>query len=132
MISNIIFFTVNLFGNLIAVYGIHSFPPTGVTGVALASVSAAFCSLLFVASAVHFKLRIHVPVKASFAQFGVLIAPVLMIAAPAILEPMSFQGYMMVLNWIAAGVSDLALKVKIYTYNTFLFQVFPDVLSYPS
>ncbi len=119
--SNIIFFTVNLFGNLIAVYGFHSFPPTGVTGVALASVSAAFCSLLFVASAVHFKLRIHVPIKASFAQFGILIAPVLMIAAPAILEPMSFQGYMMVLNWIAAGVSDLALKVKIYTYNTFLF-----------
>jgi Na+-driven multidrug efflux pump len=28
---------------------------------------------------------------------------------------------MMVLNWIAAGVGDLALKVKIYTYNTFLF-----------
>lgn len=119
--SNIIFFTVNLLGNLIAVYGFHSLAPTGVTGVAIASVSAALCSLLFVASAVHFKLRIHIPFKTSFGQFSVLIAPVLKIAAPAILEPMSFQGYMMVLNWIAAGVSDLALKVKIYTYNTFLF-----------
>jgi putative MATE family efflux protein len=119
--SNIIFFTVNIFGNMVAVYGFQSIPPTGVTGVALASVFAAFCSLLFVATAVHFKLRIHIPFKASCAQFGVLMMPVLLIAAPAILEPMSFQGYMMVLNWIAAGVSDLALKVKIYTYNTFLF-----------
>lgn len=119
--SNVIFFSVNLLGNLIAVYGFYSIPPSGVTGVALASVFAAFCSLLFVMIAVHVKLRIHIPFKASIAQFGLLITPVLLIAAPAILEPMSFQGYMIVLNWMAAGVSDLALKVKIYAYNTFLF-----------
>lgn len=119
--SNIILFTVNLLGNMFAVYGFKSFPPTGVTGVAFASVSAALCSLLFVMAAVHLRLRIHIPFNASFAQFGLYITPVLLIAAPAILEPMSFQGYMIVLNWIAAGVGDLALKVKIYTYNTFLF-----------
>jgi len=119
--SNIVLFTVNLLGNMFAVYGFKSFAPTGVTGVALASISAALCSLLFVMAAVHLRLRIHIPFNASLAQFGLYIAPVLLIAAPAILEPMSFQGYMMVLNWIAAGVSDLALKVKIYTYNTFLF-----------
>lgn len=119
--SNLILFTVNLLGNMLAVYGFQSIPPMGVTGVALASVSAALCSLLFVMAAVHFRLRIHIPFNVSRARFGILITPVLLIAAPAILEPMSFQGYMMVLNWIAAGVSDLALKVKIYTYNTFLF-----------
>jgi putative MATE family efflux protein len=119
--SNIIFFSVNLLGNMLAVYGFQSIPPTGVTGVALASVTAVLCSLLFVMAAVHFRLRIQIPFKASMAQFGLYITPVLLIAAPAILEPMSFQGYMMVLNWIAAGVGDLALKVKIYTYNTFLF-----------
>jgi putative MATE family efflux protein len=119
--SNIILFSVNLVGNMLAVYGFKSIPALGVTGVALASITAALCSLLFVMGAVHFRLRIHIPLKSSFAQFGILIAPVLLIAAPAILEPMSFQGYMIVLNWIAAGVGDLALKVKIYTYNTFLF-----------
>lgn len=119
--SNIILFTVNLLGNIFAVYGFKSFPPTGVTGVALASISAALCSLLFVMGAVHLRLRIHVSFKASLARFGLYITPVLLIAVPAILEPMSFQGYMIVLNWIAAGVGDLALKVKIYTYNTFLF-----------
>lgn len=119
--SNIIFFGVNLLGNMLAVYGFQSIPPTGVTGVALASVIAALCSLLFVMAAVHLRLRIQIPFKTSAAQFGLYITPVLLIAAPAILEPMSFQGYMMVLNWIAAGVGDLALKVKIYTYNTFLF-----------
>jgi Na+-driven multidrug efflux pump len=44
-----------------------------------------------------------------------------MIAAPSILEPMSFQAYMIALNWIATEVGDLALKVKVYAYNTFLF-----------
>jgi putative MATE family efflux protein len=119
--SNLILFTVNLVGCMVAVHGFQSIPPTGVAGVAFAGISAALCSLLFVAAAVHLRLRIHIPLKASFAQFGLFIAPVLLIAAPAILEPMSFQGYMIVLNWIAAGVGDLALKVKIYTYNTFLF-----------
>ncbi len=119
--SNIIFFSVNLLGNILAVYGFQSIPPTGVTGVALASITAALCSLLFVMAAVHLRLRIHIPFKVSVAQFGLYITPVLLIAAPAILEPMSFQAYMMVLNWIAAVIGDLALKVKIYTYNTFLF-----------
>lgn len=119
--SNVILFTVNLLGNMLAVYGFHSIPPTGVAGVALASITAAFCSLIFVAGAVHFRLSIQIPFKASLKKFGIYITPVLLIAAPAILEPMSFQGYMIALNWIAAGVGDLALKVKIYTYNTFLF-----------
>lgn len=119
--SNVILFTANLLGNMLAVYGFHSIPPTGVSGVALASITAAFCSLLFVMGAVHFRLAIQIPFKASLDKFGIYIAPVLLIAAPAILEPMSFQGYMIALNWIAAGVGDLALKVKIYTYNTFLF-----------
>ena len=119
--SNIIFFSVNILGNMLAVYGFQSIPPTGVTGVALASITAALCSLLFVMAAVHLRLRIQISFKTSVAQFGLYITPVLLIAAPAVLEPMSFQAYMIVLNWIAAGVGDLALKVKIYTYNTFLF-----------
>jgi putative MATE family efflux protein len=107
--SNIILFTVNLVGNAIAVYGFMGIPPTGVVGVAVASIVAAGASLLFVMLVVHFKLRIHIPLR------------VLMIAAPSILEPMSFQAYMIALNWIAAEVGDLALKVKVYAYNTFLF-----------
>ena len=119
--SNIILFGVNLLGNMIAVYGYKSIPPTGVPGVAMASIFAAICSLLFVMAAVHFRLHIQVPFKTAITQFRYFIAPVLLIAAPAILEPMSFQGYMIVLNWIAASVGDLALKIKIYTYNPFLF-----------
>lgn len=119
--SNIILFTANLIGNYIAVYGFMSIPPTGVVGVAVASIIAAAISLLFVMVVVHLKLRIHIPLQEGLKQFGVLIAPVIMIAAPSILEPMSFQAYMIALNWIAAEVGDLALKVKVYAYNTFLF-----------
>lgn len=119
--SNIILFVVNLIGNTIAVYGFMGIPPTGVVGVAVASIVAAGASLLFVMLIVHFKLRIHIPLREGWKNFSVLIAPVIMIAAPSILEPMSFQAYMIALNWIAAEVGDLALKVKVYAYNTFLF-----------
>ncbi|HSC67570.1 MAG TPA: MATE family efflux transporter, partial [Cellvibrio sp.] len=119
--SNIILFVTNIIGCAIAVYGFMGIPPTGVRGVATASVIAAGCSLTFVALIVHFKLRIHIPLGEGIKNFGVLITPVIMIAAPSILEPMSFQAYMITLNWIAAEVGDLALKVKVYAYNTFLF-----------
>jgi putative MATE family efflux protein len=119
--SNIILCIVNILGNAIAVYGFMGIPPSGVEGVALASIVATGVSLLFVMAIVHLTLHIHIPLQQGFKQFRVLIAPVLLIAAPSILEPMSFQGYMLVLNWVAAEVGDLALKAKIYAYNTFLF-----------
>ncbi len=119
--SNLVLFSVNLLGNFIAVYGFMGIPPSGVLGVAIASIVAAGVSLLFVMLVVHVKLRIHIPLREGWRNFSVLIAPVVMIAAPSILEPMSFQAYMIALNWIAAEVGDLALKVKVYAYNTFLF-----------
>lgn len=119
--SNIILFGVNLIGNAVAVYGFMGIPPSGVVGVAIASIVAAGASLLFVVVVVHFKLHIHIPLREGWKNFSVLMAPVLMIAAPSVLEPMSFQAYMIALNWIAAEVGDLALKVKVYAYNTFLF-----------
>jgi len=119
--SNMILFAANIIGCSIAVYGFMGFPPTGVQGVATASVIAAGTSLTFVMLVVHFKLRIHIPLREGLKNFAVLITPVIMIAAPSILEPMSFQAYMIALNWIAAEVGDLALKVKVYAYNTFLF-----------
>ncbi len=119
--SNIVLFVSNVIGSSIAVYGFMGIPPTGVVGVAISSVIAAGCSLLFVAMIVHVKLRIHIPLREGWKSFSVLITPVLMIAIPSVLEPMSFQAYMITLNWIAAEVGDLALKVKVYAYNTFLF-----------
>jgi len=119
--SNVILFVVNLCGNYVAVYGFLGIPPSGVWGVALASVAAAGVSLLFVIVVVHGYLKISIPLSAGWKNFRVLMAPVLMIALPSILEPMSFQAYMITLNFIAAEVSELALKVKIYAFNTFLF-----------
>ncbi|WP_331345600.1 MATE family efflux transporter [Cellvibrio sp. UBA7661] len=119
--SNIILFVTNVIGNSIAVYGFMGIPPTGVVGVAVASIISAAASLLFVMTVVHFKLRIHIPLRDGWKNFSLLMTPIIMIAAPSILEPMSFQAYMIALNWIAAEVGDLALKVKVYAYNTFLF-----------
>lgn len=119
--SNLVLFITNLLGSYVAVYGFMAIPPTGVAGVAASSAIAAGCSLLFVVLVVHCKLGIRIPLREGSKQFFTLIAPVIVIAAPSILEPMSFQAYMIALNWIAAEVGDLALKVKVYAYNTFLF-----------
>ena len=121
--SNIILFVTNVMGNFIAVYGFMGIPPTGVVGVAIASIISAAASLLFVMTVVHFKLHIHIPLREGWKKFSLLMTPIIMIAAPSILEPMSFQAYMIALNWIAAEVGDLALKVKVYAYNTFLFSL---------
>jgi len=120
-VSNIVFFGANLIGNSIAVYGFMGIPPSGVEGVAIASVVAAFASLILVMAMAHFRLHIRLPLRRGISEFRNLIKPVLRIAAPSILEPMSFQAYMIALNWIAAEVGDVALKAKIYAYNTFLF-----------
>lgn len=120
-ISNFVFFGCNILGNSIVVFGLFGVPPMGVEGVALASVIAIFCSFLFTFSIVHWHLGLRLPVRQGMREFRSLIRPVLRIAAPASLEPISFNFYMMVLNWVVAGVGDLALKVKIYAFNTFLF-----------
>lgn len=120
-VSNIVFFVMNILGDAVAIYGFMGIPPSGVAGVAIASVVAAFASLLLVMLIVHFRLNIRLPMAHAWRNFSQLIKPVLRIAAPSILEPMSFQAYMIALNWIAASVGDLALKAKIYAYNTFLF-----------
>lgn len=119
--SNIILFSVNLLGNYIAVFGLFGIAPTGVVGVAVASIVAAAASLLFVLFILYFRLGIRLPFRLAWKGYAGLIAPVIFIAAPAILEPMSFQGYMISLNWISAAVSDTALTVKVYAYNSFLF-----------
>lgn len=120
-VSNIIFFVCNLIGNCVAIFGFMGIPPSGVKGVALAGVISAFITFMFVMLVAHFRLRIRLPVKYAFNNFGRLLKPVGRIAAPSILEPMSFQGNMMALNWIAAQVSILTLTIKVYAYNTFLF-----------
>lgn len=119
--GNFVFFFFNVIGNSIAVYGFMGIAPSGVEGVAIASVVAAFCSFLFIFTIAHWHLKIRLPVKQGLQEFKALIRPVLRIAAPASLEPLSFNMYMVVLNWIVADVSDIALKVKIYAFNTFLF-----------
>lgn len=120
-VSNILFFICNIIGNCIAVFGFWIIPPSGVSGIAWAGVIAAGITFLFVFSIVIFRLKVSLPVGYAFKHFFELLKPVLRIAAPSVLEPMSFQGNMMVLNWIAAKVGLVALTVKVYTYNTFLF-----------
>lgn len=119
--SNFVFFAANIIGNSIVVFGLFGVPPLGVIGVAWASVAAIGCSLFFTVAIVHWKLGLRLPLRRGLAEFPSLIRPVVRIAAPASLEPVSFNMYMIALNWIVAGVGDLALKVKVYTFNTFLF-----------
>lgn len=115
--GNLVLFFSNILANIVAVYYFSA----GVRGVAIANIGAAFLTLLFLSVVVHGHLKLQLPFREGLKNFRSLMAPVFRIAGPASFEPISFQSYMIVLNVIAAVVSESTLKMKIYTYNTFLF-----------
>lgn len=120
MISNIVFFICNVFGCAAVVYGWFGIPQTGVIGVAWASVIAAIIGVVvsgyFVATRTPLKIKWSI-VKP---EFWPASRHTMRIALPSMIEPLSFDLNMMVLNGFAATLGAAALAAKIYTFNIFL------------
>jgi len=93
----------------------------GVHGVAMMSVGSSLIGLLILMSVFHFKLNVELPVKYAISQFKRLSKPILKIAIPSSLEPLSFDVYMIYLLWVVSQVGDIALTTRNYTYTTFIF-----------
>lgn len=120
MIANIVFFSANVFGNSLVVFGWFGFPKLGIVGVAWASVIASVLGILLSGAVVflHIKLAFH---WRNFCQeFRSASKHTFRIALPSMIEPMSFDLNMIVLNGFAASLGAAALAAKIYTFNTFL------------
>jgi len=120
MVANIVFFISNVLGCAAAVYGWFGIPQLGIVGVAWASI---FASILGVLVSGYF-VATRVPISFDWLSFKKEFWPAsnhtFRIALPSMIEPLSFDLNMIVLNGFAASLGAAALTAKIYTFNTFL------------
>lgn len=120
MVANIVFFICNLIGTAFAVYGGFGFEPMGLAGVAWANVIASSIGVAVSAYFVFSRVSLRLPRRVFVGEFKSASQHTLRIALPSMLEPLSFDLNMMVLNGFAATLGTAALAAKVYTFNTFL------------
>jgi putative MATE family efflux protein len=120
MIANIVFFSANTLGNSIVVFGWFGCPPLGIVGVAWASVIASILGILVSGTMVVWQVKLAFHWRNFKQEFRSATHHTFRIALPSMIEPMSFDMNMIVLNGFAASLGAAALAAKIYTFNTFL------------
>jgi putative MATE family efflux protein len=120
MLANIVFFGANCLGNSIVVFGWFGCPPLGIQGVAWASVIALLLGVLVSGTMVFWQVKLGFHWHNFKREFRSASQHTFRIALPSMIEPMSFDLNMIVLNSFAASLGAAALAAKIYTFNTFL------------
>ena len=120
MVANIVFFSANMLGNSIVVFGWFGCPPLGIVGVAWASVIASILGILVSGTMVVWQVKLAFHWRNFRQEFRSATHNTFRIALPSMIEPMSFDLNMIVLNSFAASLGAAALAAKIYTFNTFL------------
>lgn len=120
MLANIIFSICNVLFCSAVVFQWFGMPHYGIAGVAYASVLASIIAVLVSGFFVFTRLDLALSWKSFTKEFVPSSRHTLRIALPSMIEPMSFDLNMMVLNGFAASLGAAALAAKIYTFNTFL------------
>jgi putative MATE family efflux protein len=127
MYANIVYFVANIVGNAIVVFGLFGFPKMGIEGVAWASVIGSSMGVIVSGLAVFLRLKLALHwlhIKQEFKNASKNIGR---IAVPNMLEPLSFDINMIVLNAMAASLGAAALAAKVYTFNTFMLGLITSV-----
>ncbi|MDN4501775.1 MATE family efflux transporter [Alteromonadaceae bacterium BrNp21-10] len=120
MYANIVYFTANVLGNAIVVFGLFGFPKMGIEGVAWASVVGSSMGVVVSGLAVYLRLKLNINWTTVKQEFRKTTRSISRIAIPNMLEPLSFDINMTVLNSMAASLGTVALAAKVYTFNTFM------------
>jgi len=120
MLANIVFFICNVLFCSAVVFQWFGMPQYGIVGVAYASILAAIIAVFVSGFFVFTRLNLALSWKSFTKEFLPSSRHTLRIALPSMIEPMSFDLNMMVLNGFAASLGAAALAAKIYTFNTFL------------
>jgi len=117
MFSTAIMSVVNILFNYILIDGKFGAPAMGVQGIATASVLAWSLSLIFSVSVIlwHFKIEITVPKQ--WQSFKDYCRPILKIAIPSIVEPLSWQLSQLLMTTMVVIMGTLSLATRIYSFN---------------
>lgn len=117
MFSTAIMSVANILFNYILIDGKFGAPAMGVQGIATASVIAWSLSLLFSLSIIlwHFKIEIYFPIH--WKLFKSFCRPILKIAIPSIVEPLSWQLTQLLMTTMVVMMGTLSLATRIYSFN---------------
>lgn len=120
MYANTVYFIANVLGNAIVVFGLFGVPQLGLVGVAWASVFGSLLGVLASAMAVFLRLKLELSWRFFVNEFHSASRNIVRLGVPSMIEPLSFDINMIVLNSLAASLGAVALAAKIYTFNTFM------------
>ena len=117
MFSTAIMSVVNILFNYILIDGKFGAPAMGVQGIATASVIAWSLSLLFSLSVIlwHFRIEIYFP--KCWQSFKDFCRPILKIAMPSIVEPLSWQLSQLLMTTMVVMMGTMSLATRIYSFN---------------
>ncbi|SEL13603.1 putative efflux protein, MATE family [Colwellia chukchiensis] len=117
MWSTLVMTIVNIVFNYLLVDGKFGFPALGVKGVALASVTAWAVSLCFTLVIIKKHLKFKISLPNNWLKFKNNSAPILKIAMPSVLEPMSWQFTQILMTVMIVTMGEIALATRIYSFN---------------
>ncbi len=117
MWSTFVMTIVNILFNYLLIDGKFGFPALGVQGVAYASVIAWITSLCFTLVIIIKHLKINIALPRRWLLFKKESAPILKIALPSVLEPMSWQFTQILMTVMIVTMGELALATRIYSFN---------------
>lgn len=120
MYANTVYFIANVLGNAIVVFGLFGVPQLGLVGVAWASVFGSLMGVIVSGAAVYLRLKLPFSWQHMREEFSSATKNILRLGIPSMIEPLSFDINMIVLNSMAASLGAVALAAKIYTFNTFM------------
>ena len=117
MWSTAVMTIINIVFNYLLIDGKFGFPALGLQGVAYASVTAWLVSLCFTLVIIVKHLKIKIALPTNWPRFKKDSSPILKIAMPSVLEPMSWQFTQILMTAMIVTMGELALATRIYSFN---------------
>ena len=108
---------VNIIGNYILIDGKFGAPAMGIQGIAIASIIAWFSSLLFNISIIVYHFKVSIVFPRSYSAIKEHGFPVVKIAAPSIIEPLSWQLVQLLMTTMVVVMGATSLATRIYCFN---------------
>ncbi|HEY7773865.1 MAG TPA: MATE family efflux transporter [Marinagarivorans sp.] len=121
---------VNLTFNALLIDGKWGLPALGVQGIAIATCLAWGTNLLVSLWAIRYRARIDVSFIIAIADLKRWLRPILKIAVPSALEPLSWHISQLVIISMVVSLGDTALAARVYAFNLiFIVVLFTSALS---
>jgi putative MATE family efflux protein len=113
----------NLALNHVLTMGTWGLPRLGVSGVAYSTIVAQTLGLIVSAAVVHLHLGLRWDLRGVWSGLRGYVAPILRIAVPSVIEPLSFNLNQLVLVRIVVSLGDVALATRTYAMNLIVFAI---------